>query len=156
MVVLIVLLGVTMDEGMGSALYYVLVAACTLGDTSIATQSSLSKLLLLTTIPLLMFGMQRWMTTVASFVAKNGETKVQTKEKLNAAELMELMETLKLEDGLLTRADFLEIMLLSMKKVDPELIMALRDGFQKTTHSGSLDLTRAQLIESAMSALGTN
>ena len=150
--VLTVLLGTTLDGGVSHALYYTLVTACTLGDSWMASQSSMSKLLLLMIIPLAMVGMLRWMIIVANWVNK-GETKSRTEETINAAELMGMLETLRLEDGLLTRADFLEILLLSMKKVDPELVIALREGFQNATHSGALDLTRAQLVESTMSAL---
>ncbi|KAL3910708.1 MAG: hypothetical protein SGARI_001991 [Bacillariaceae sp.] len=154
MLVLTVLLGMTLDGGIGHALYYAMVTACTLGDSGMATQSSMSKLLLLMMISLSIVGMLRWMTTIASWVAKNREKN--SRPEINATEMMGMLETLQLEDGLLTRADFLEILLLSMKKVDPELIFSLREGFQKATHSGSVDLTRAQLVESTMSGLSIN
>jgi hypothetical protein len=98
--------------------------------------------------------MLRYLTTIANWTVKNTQTKEMISiENISLQDLVGLLEATKLEDGLLTRADFLEMMLLSMKKVDPDLIMSIREGFQKVTRGGSIDLTRTQLIESAMNAL---
>jgi hypothetical protein len=107
---------------------------------------------LLILFPFLVAGMLQWLKAVANYVVRNSEKKSRD-DKADATELRTMLNKIQLEDGLLSRADFLEILLLSMKKVDPELLLALREGFQKATHSGSLDLTRAQLVESAVSAI---
>jgi hypothetical protein len=67
----------------------------------------------------------------------------------SSSDLKGLLEAAKMEDGLLTRAEFLEVILLAMKKVDPELIVALREGFDHVTLGGSIDRTRKEWVDAA-------
>ncbi|KAL3934514.1 MAG: hypothetical protein SGARI_003351, partial [Bacillariaceae sp.] len=132
--------------------------AVTLGDSSMALESPRSKIFLLILIPVLTFGMLVWLTRVAIWVVQSFGSSSNANGKGNTANLSAdvlkgVMGSIQLQDGRLTRADYLEILLLSMKKVDPELVLALREEFQKTTHSGSLDVTRSELIESAAAAM---
>jgi hypothetical protein len=46
---------------------------------------------------------------------------------LTASYLRGILEAAQVEDGLLTRADFIEITLLAMQKIDLPLLMALRE-----------------------------
>jgi hypothetical protein len=136
------------------SVYHAIVIACTLGDNVMSSQTTITKVLNLLLIPLVLVAMLRYLTTIANWTVKNTQTKEMISiENISLQDLVGLLEATKLEDGLLTRADFLEMMLLSMKKVDPDLIMSIREGFQKVTRGGSIDLTRTQLIESAMNAL---
>lgn len=65
---------------------------------------------------------------------------------LAPADVGALLERARLEEGLLTRADFLEVMLLAMGRVDPDLIVDLRNGFDRVTQGGEIDLTRGEWV----------
>jgi hypothetical protein len=152
LILMMLLVASLRGDSFSQIMYYILTVATTLGESTMSTQSSTCKLLLLILFPFLVAGMLQWLKAVANYVVRNSEKKSRD-DKADATELRTMLNKIQLEDGLLSRADFLEILLLSMKKVDPELLLALREGFQKATHSGSLDLTRAQLVESAVSAI---
>ena len=72
---------------------------------------------------------------------------------LTASYLRGLLEATQVEDGLLTRADFLELTLLAMKKIDLQLLMTLREGYDQVTQAGSVDLTRKKFTDSAANAI---
>jgi len=146
-------IGVTSGWNPSQTLYYTMTATFTLGDSTTASMPQVSKLLSLFLIPLLITFLLRWMVAVADQVVKstsaNPCTFLDCNDTLSSSDLMRLLEEAGMEDGLLTRADFLEIMLLAMKKVDPELLSTLRSGFEKVTHGGSVDLTRKQWVNAA-------
>jgi hypothetical protein len=72
---------------------------------------------------------------------------------LTASYLRGILEAAQVEDGLLTRADFIEITLLAMQKIDLPLLMALREGYDQITKAGSVDLTRKKFTDSAANAI---
>jgi hypothetical protein len=72
---------------------------------------------------------------------------------LTASYLRGILEAAQVKDGLLTRADFIEITLLAMQKIDLPLLLALREGYDQTTKAGSVDLTRKKFTDSAANAI---
>ncbi|KAG7343239.1 ion channel [Nitzschia inconspicua] len=147
MLAVIVLLGQKSEWSVFETLYRVVATACTLGDLEMQSQPPTTKILILVLIPLALFATLRWVSAIACWAINSTASNMIAVDKMTDRDFETLLERAKLDDGLLTRADFLEIMLLSMKKVDPDLLMALREGFQKVTQGGSVDVTRSQLVQ---------
>jgi hypothetical protein len=154
LVTVTVLLARTLEWNVMETVYHVVTTACTIGDSEMASQPTSTKMFMLLLIPLSLLVTLRWLIAIAAWTIQHSQApKTRRKDHISMQDLETLMERAELDDGLLTRADFLEMMLLSMKKVDPELVLALREGFQKVTQGGSVDMTRSQLVNSAIQAL---
>jgi hypothetical protein len=149
-------------------IYYVIVTAFTLGDnntTSVLLEGGqLSKLLSILFIPIVIPLLLRSLVKISDWVvavnqssqssmhtaSSPQQTTMRTTDvSLTPSDLRDLLTAAQMEDGLLTRAEFLELILLAMKKVDPELIVALREGFDQVTQSGAIDLTRQEWLDAA-------
>lgn len=141
---------------MSETMYHAVLTACTVGESGMEAQTRKSKILMLAFIPLVLFVTLRWLATVAAWTMGSTDAANTFDNNMSAHDMTALLERAKLDDGLLTRADFLEMMLLSMKKVDPELVLALREGFEKVTQGGSIDMTRSQLVNTAMRDVSEN
>jgi hypothetical protein len=53
------------------------------------------------------------------------------------------------QDGHVTRAEFLEFMLVAMNKIDESLVQELRQHFDQLDYDGTGDLTRDDLVTAA-------
>lgn len=157
------ILALTLGEVSGWSLlesfYYAVITAFTMSDDVIAPNTTLSKLVAMVLIPLALALTARWLLVVAQWIEtmENSRTPIKADQtpdnSMSAQDVAGLLETAKMDDGLLTRADFLEVMLLAMKAVEPDLLLELRKGFDRVTHDGSIDLTRKEWIEAAAQAM---
>jgi hypothetical protein len=154
-VAVIISLGMGMASGWNlfETLYYVIITSCTMGDSKLTPDTNETKALALVLIPLLISLMLQWMIVVANWVVMKSSNQNDvpvlgnSNRKMTASELNSLLEQAKMKDGLLTRADYLEVVLLAMKKVDPDLLVALRDGFDQVSKGGSINLTLKEMGE---------
>jgi hypothetical protein len=153
-----------------------------MGNDSIASKTHESKITFLMLIPLVIALVVRWLMYVANWVVViqsdcltaskievspvgsiigNGTRQQQEQSNnnnnntpsLTASYLRGILEAAQVKDGLLTRADFIEITLLAMQKIDLPLLLALREGYDQTTKAGSVDLTRKKFTDSAANAI---
>jgi Ca2+-binding EF-hand superfamily protein len=101
-------------------------------------------------IPLSVGLMGNWLGTVANWImearSRNYFRKTMAQQELTQRDL-DIMDDNG--DGFVTRAEYLEFMLIAMNKIDRNLIMELRRRFDILDADGTGDLSREDLIEAA-------
>jgi potassium channel subfamily K, other eukaryote len=130
----------------GDALYYAIITACTVGYGDYSPTSQLGRGLAIVFIPLSVGAMGHFLSIVANWI-------IEGRQKWSAFRIEPYDLTLNdLEamdddgDGNVTRADFLEFMLVAMNKADQSLIDELKDHFNRLDQNGSGSLSREDLI----------
>jgi len=131
------------------ALYFSIVTATTVGYGDYAPVSQQGRLLTIFFIPLAVGAMGHFLSSVAEAIM---DTRARTvRQNLAMQELspddLEIMDTDG--DGVVTRAEFLEYMLVALNKVDKEFIEELRDHFKRLDVDGTGSLSKNDLIEQA-------
>jgi hypothetical protein len=166
-------LGVISGWSILESSYYTIITACTLSDTTIAPKTTTSKVLAILFIPLAVAMMIRWWLAIAqwmiattpvrspthpqrAFPLDRAVARESTTPALSPTEVRDLLNRVQMEEGLLTMADFIEIMLLAMQKVDAQLILDLRRGFDCVTQGGAIDLTRLEWLDGAASRVSVD
>ena len=107
------------------------------------------KLLAIFYIPIAVAVMGHWLGVVANFIIEGRSSRFRKRIRQREMTLQDL-ECMDADgDGHVTRAEFLEFMLLAMDKVDKELIDELREHFNRwdATHSG--ELSKQDLVAAA-------
>jgi len=151
-----IVLGTVSGWNLLQSIYFTTITAFSMADSTIYPPTAVSKILAICIIPSCLALKIRWMSTVSNLI--NHPKWAAHSEKtengpISKAEVSRLLQSAKMDDGLLTRADFIELMLLAMKKVDPDLLIELREGFERATRYGSIDMTRKEWIAKATNAL---
>jgi len=164
--------GIGLGWNVGDALYYTLITAVrstSLGEYAVlerltiimfTTQSTVGygdfaptteegRLVTILFIPLAVGGMGHFLSFVANWIIESKQSKF--REGLVTKELtmrdLEIMDTDG--DGDVTRAEFLEFMLVAMGKVDKDFIDELRASFSRLDKDNNGTLSRDDLIDAA-------
>jgi potassium channel subfamily K, other eukaryote len=99
--------------------------------------------------------MGRWLSMVASFIidgrSESHRRKIQRRE-LTQRDL-DIMDANG--DGTVTRAEFLEFMLVAMNKIDQDLVNELRDHFNRLDLNETGELSHADLVDGERRKLKT-
>ena len=130
-------------------------AACTVGYGDLAPTTQSGKMIAIVFIPLAVASMGHWLSLVASWIMEGRSAR--HRKKLARRELTQRDLDIMDEDGdgQVTRAEFLEFMLVAMNRVDKELIDELRDHFDRLDVDGTGTLSREDLVENARRKLYT-
>jgi hypothetical protein len=117
-------------------IYYCVVTTTSIGYGDLTPAREDMRLFAVLYIPLAVGAMGHFLGTVATFIVEERTKK--TNEVLWKHELtLDDLRSMSSSDGTVTELDFLVFMLKAMKKVDDDLIMAIREHFR------SLDLTNS-------------
>jgi hypothetical protein len=104
-------------------------------------------------IPIAVVAMGVWLGGVANFIVESRSA--QYRKHMSMKELtpqdLEIMD--KDGDGKVTRAEFLEFMLIAMNKIDQDLVDELRVHFDRLDADGTGELTKDDLIQVARAKL---
>jgi hypothetical protein len=104
-------------------------------------------------IPIAVVAMGVWLGGVANFIVESRSA--QYRKHMSMKELtqqdLEIMD--KDGDGKVTRAEFLEFMLIAMNKIDQDLVDELRMHFDRLDADGTGELTKNDLIQVARAKL---
>ena len=122
------------------AIYYCVVTTTSIGYGDLTPIREDMRLLAVIYIPLAVGAMGHFLGTIATFIVDQRTQK--TNEVLWKHELtIDDLRSMSSSAGTVTELDFVVFMLKAMKKVDDELINAIREHFQKLdlTHSGTLE-----------------
>jgi potassium channel subfamily K len=141
--------GISEEWDFGSALYFSVIAATTVGCGDLAPQTQKGRFVALIFVPLTVVAMGHWLATIVSSIIdsrKSGFRKQLEVQQLS----LELLEAMDEDgDGKVTPNDFLEFMLIAMNKVDRELILELRAHFSHLDSEDKGFLSKDQLIDTA-------
>ena len=141
--------GIDVENDFGSTLYFAIITASTIGYGDYAPKTQQGRLLAVLFIPLAVGAMGHWLSSVASCIIHRRQ--VAFKKQLDTHEFslddLEIMD--EDGDGEVTRAEFLEFMLLAMNKVDRDLIDDLRARFARMDETGRGVLSKDTLIDAA-------
>jgi Ca2+-binding EF-hand superfamily protein len=125
------------------------VCATTVGYGDYAPQTQAGRLFATIFIPLIVGAMGHWLSVVASSIIAHKQSsfhrRLQTQE-LSQSDLDIMDED---GDGNVSRAEFLEFMLLAMNKVDKKFIDEMRGHFERLDTDNTGMLSRKDLIASA-------
>ena len=117
-------------------IYYCTVTTTSIGYGDLTPIRQDTRLFAVLYIPLAVGAMGHFLGTIATFIVEQRTQK--TNESLWKHELtMDDLRSMSSSDGVVTELDFVVFMLKTMKKVDDDLISAIRGHFRK------LDLTRS-------------
>jgi hypothetical protein len=111
--------------------------------------SETGKLVAIFFIPLAVAAMTQWLGLVANFIidGRSAQFRRQLQERELTQKDLDIMDVNG--DGQVSRAEFLEFMLLAMKKIDNDLVEELRHHFDKLDADGTGELSRADLVAGA-------
>ena len=136
------------------ALYFTIVTATTVGYGDYCPVTQRGRLMAIVFIPLAVGAMGHFLSSVANAIMERRVSLVQ--QQLASRELtlydLEIMDADG--DGHVSRAEFLEFMLVAMNKVDKEFIEELRHHFAQLDVDGTGVLSKDDLIEHARRKLG--
>lgn len=121
-------------------IYYCVITTTSIGYGDLTPIREDTRLFAVIYIPLAVGAMGHFLGTIATFIVEQRTQK--TNEVLWKHELtMDDLRSMSSSDGTVTELDFVVFMLKAMKKVDDDLIEAIREHFDKLdlTHSGTLD-----------------
>jgi hypothetical protein len=129
--------------------YYLITTGCTIGYGDLTPTTQDQKFLAIFFIPLSCLVMGHWLGYVANRIIEGRSSRFRiqycarelTQDDLDAMDVN--------EDGKVTRAEFLEFMLLAMNKIDYEMVDELQAYFGKLDVAGTGELSRANLVEAA-------
>ncbi|EEC44725.1 predicted protein, partial [Phaeodactylum tricornutum CCAP 1055/1] len=130
----------------GDGLYYAIITACTVGYGDFAPSSQAGRALAIVFIPLAVGAMGHFLSIVANWMIEGRQQRFH--KHMQAKELtMQDLEVMDEDgDGKVTRAEFMEFMLVAMNAIDQSLIDELRDHFRHLDQDNSGSLSRQDLI----------
>ena len=123
--------------------------ATTVGYGDLAPTTPTAKLMSIFFIPLACGTMGQWLGVVANWIIEGRSARF--RKQMGNRELTQRdLEIMDINgDGVVSRAEFLEFMLVAMNKIDQELVDELRDHFNKLDVDGTGELSRDDLVEAA-------
>lgn len=134
---------------LGSALYFSIVTATTLGYGDVAPHTERGRLIALVFIPLIVVAMGHWLRTVAACIVEARQSRFRKQMGVQRLSLS-LLEAMDHDgDGKVSAADFLEFMLVAMDKVDQGLILELRAHFARLDKENRGYLSKDDLVAAA-------
>jgi hypothetical protein len=135
---------------LGNVAYFLIVTSTTCGFGDVAPTSPPGRLLTAVLIPLAVGAMGRWLGLVASWIISTRQRHAWKRLWSSKDLTFEDLEVMDEDgDGNVTRAEFLEFMLLAMDKVDRSLLDELRAQFAALDADGTGVLSRDDLIAMA-------
>jgi hypothetical protein len=118
-----------------------------------APQTQTGRFIAIVFIPLTVGAMGHFLSIVATLIMESRRSSFQRQLERRELSIQDL-ELMDLDgDGEVTRAEFLEFMLVSMGKVEKEFIEEMRQYFAKLDTDGTGALSKGDLIENARSKL---
>jgi Ion channel/EF hand len=124
-----------------------------LGYGDYAPRTEQEKMIALVFIPIAVGAMGVWLSSVANIIVESRSARY--RKDLSMKELtqqdLEIMD--RDGDGTVTRAEFLEFMLIAMNKIDQQLVEELRKHFDRLDIDGTGELTKNDLIQAARAKL---
>ncbi|KAL7573533.1 hypothetical protein ACA910_008674 [Epithemia clementina (nom. ined.)] len=142
------------DPDLFDAFYFTIVTATTVGYGDYSPESQKGRLIAIFFIPLSVGAMGHFLSSVAEAIM---ERRAEAVRRQFAAREMSLQDLEIMDadgDGKVTRAEFLEFMLVAMDKVDHDFIDEMRRHFAKLDVDGTGVLEKHDLIEHARRKLG--
>lgn len=125
--------------------YYMVVTSTTIGYGDYVPEQQLTKLFAVFYIPLAVGAMGHFLGTIATYIVDKRRQKFDKKLWRHEITLEDLEDMDEGEDGYVTEVEFLVFMLVSMKKVDKELLDRIREHFRNLDLTNSGTLARADL-----------
>jgi potassium channel subfamily K len=135
-------------------LYYpstsrLLCVASTIGYGDLAPHTQAGRSIAIFFIPIACGAMGKWLGLVANWIIEGRQAKFRKNLRNRELSLRDLDIMDENGDGLVSRAEFLEFMLVAMNKIDQELVIELRSHFDKLDTDGTGELSREDMVETA-------
>eukprot|EP00977_Amphora_coffeiformis_P029082 scaffold38594_cov191-Amphora_coffeaeformis.AAC.1 len=131
------------------AFYYTIITATTVGYGDLAPSTQHGRSVAIIFIPLTVGAMGHFLSSVAAVIMNSRRSSFQ--KQMDSRELtvqdLEVMD--EDGDGQVTRAEYLEFMLLAMGKVDKEFIEEIRTTFRRLDADGTGSLDKRDMIAAA-------
>ena len=123
--------------------------ACTVGFGDYSPTTQTGKMIAIVFIPLAVASMGHWLGLIASWIIEGRSAR--HRKKMYGRELTQRdLDIMDVDgDGQVTRAEFLEFMLIAMNRIDKDLMNELRDHFDRLDVDGTGTLSREDLVENA-------
>ena len=128
---------------------------CTIGYGDLAPTTQKERLLAIFFIPLVVLFMTHWLGFFANYIIESKNERFRTQFELRDLTEADLSAMDVSGSGKVTRAEFLEFMLVAMNKIDFELVDELSEYFQTLDVDGNGEISRDDLIENARRKLKT-
>ena len=129
------------------------ILASTVGYGDFTPKTQEAKAVAIVFIPLAVGCMGQWLSILANWIVESRSSSLikrtlqqQARQQLTLADL-DLMDGDK--DGTVSRAEFLELMLVAMNKIDKDLLETLREYFDRLDVDGTGTLTKEDLLQVA-------
>ena len=131
--------------------YYYIITGCTIGYGELTPETQLERFFGIFFVPLAVSVTGYALAYVADSIVDNLQQKAfNSRVTLHKELTVDDLRILDVDgDGTVTYTEFLEFMLLAMKKVDPDLLDALREYFDKLDVTNTGVLSKDDLIETA-------
>jgi potassium channel subfamily K, other eukaryote len=146
---------ISRDPAIGAAeiVYFLVITATTLGFGDVAPTSQPGRLATAIFIPLAVGTMGHWLAIVAKYIVDQRQQAFRQTLQAEGISLADLQAMDTDDDGNVSRAEFLEFMLLAMNKVDKSLLEELRAHFDRLDSDRSGALSKDDLIALARKQL---
>ena len=136
------------------AFYFTIVTATTVGYGDYSPESERGRILAIFFIPMAVGAMGHFLSSVAEAIMESRALKVRRRFAARDMSLQDLEIMDADGDGKVSRAEFLEFMLVAMDKVDHDFIEEMRQHFARLDVDGTGVLSKDDLIEHARRKLG--
>lgn len=137
------------------ALYYTIITASTVGYGDFAPKTQRGRLLAIFFIPLSVGAMGHYLSSVASVIMDSRRSSFQKQMDQHELSMQDLEIMDEDGDGLVTRAEYLEFMLVAMNKVDKDFIDEIRQSFARLDTDGTGTLSKEDMVAAARLKLRT-
>lgn len=139
------------DEGEADGpigiLYYIVATVTTIGYGDKAPTTDEGRLFAVFTIPMAVFALATFLGRIVELYAEKGLSKRQTQMLNRGLQLSDLEDMDKDGNGVVTRIEFLEFMLLSMEKVDKDFLKRIHAQFESLDVDGSGILDKSDIVD---------
>lgn len=129
--------------------YFLIISATTCGYGDLVPTSQSGRLATAIFIPLAVGAMGHWLSIVASSIIESRQSHVRKTLGMRDLTIEDLDVMDDDGDGRVTRAEFLEFMLVAMDKIDRDLVLELREHFEGLDADGTGVLSKGDLIANA-------
>lgn len=132
-------------------IYYLVMTASTIGYGDLTPPTQTGRWIAIFFIPMACAATGQWLGVVATWIIDGRQRQFWKSRMAETRELtqrdLDIMDDNG--DGLVSRAEFLEFMLVAMNKIDQELVTDLRRHFDKLDTDGTGELSRDDMLEAA-------